>query len=260
MCIVKIHYWYGRFGNNICQLSNAIFLGFVLHPVHTIEFPPHSMLTSCAIVNTNHNLCKCGNIINSMKPFEAPCFVPRMNKFNIVDVHKYLGLNSSMIDDKFDFSDVCYDMYKKLGITHIRPILDKRFNIQSVSTHDICIHIRSGDIMFNKNDKYRMPDIVYYQEIIDKYKDKTIKFICEDYNHNVTRQLYYLYNQYPNIEFNTNESTIFEDFSDLMNCDIISMSCGTFSIAAFLLSSQCNKVILPSYHFDRTFFKNYITI
>ena len=217
------------------------------------------MLTSCTIVNTNHQ-CTCGNIINSMKPFEAPCFLPRMNKFNSVDVHKYLGLDPSIIDNEFDFSNVCYDMYKKLVITHIRPILDKRFNIQSSSTHDICIHIRSGDIMFNKNDKYRMPDIVYYQEIIDRYKDKTIKFVCEDYKHYVTQQLYSMYKGHPNIKFNKDSPSIFEDFSDLINCDIMSMSCGTFSIAAFLLSPHCNNVILPSYHFDRLFFKNVVLL
>jgi len=105
-----------------------------------------------------------------------------------------------------------------------------------------------------------MPDIVYYQEIIDRYKDKTIKFVCEDYKHYVTQQLYSMYKGHPNIKFNKDSPSIFEDFSDLINCDIMSMSCGTFSIAAFLLSPHCNNVILPSYHFDRLFFKNVVLL
>jgi hypothetical protein len=121
--------WYGRFGNNIIQLSKALQI-CKIENIKTLSFPSHPMLDSVTIT------------------LEGESFAPLARS----------GL-FFYEDHKLDPKDI-----RELCIKYITPIL----RLKPIDNYtDIVVHLRGGDIFSNNpHPAYVQPPLSYYKNIL----------------------------------------------------------------------------------------------
>ena len=201
--------WYGRLGNNIIQLSNAIHIAIAFK--HNIK------------INVQHRF------------FDFSVIEKYFNKYN----------NSEIITDNLNFFDRNKLPFEnaifKQNIEEKNKILQKAFlinNIHKLPENELVIHIRSGDIFSSKpHPGYVPPPLSYYTKEIDKCKYEKIHIICEDTINPVVNKLRKLYK---NAVYNKN--TLEKDIRIILGYTNILYSMGSF-IPSLILFSNNNKYL-----------------
>lgn len=199
MTTFKIRSWFGRLGNNIVQLRNAILLG--LYYNYNISFPMHHFFNKTFIQLNN-------DILN-------------MNDY-LVDNE---GLEFFSKNSITKYSKEAFDQNHE----KMQDILMNLFTIDyksltKLDENDVVIHIRSGDIfMSSLNDDYIVPPLSYYVEILESNKFNKIYLISED---DLNPCIPALIKLYPNIIHNKN--SLEEDIKLVLRSQNIITSFGTF--------------------------------
>lgn len=134
--------WYGRFGNNIVQLSNAC--NYALENNYYFESPYHNLIKPITInKHIMSNNIFCDYFFHGFDQYNH-------NRHNIIQE------------------------YIKSNLQHIHKI--------DLDNETLVIHIRSGDIFSdNPNPKYIQNPLSYFVSIIDRFK-KTIVVCENDKN------------------------------------------------------------------------------
>lgn len=217
---VNIIKWYGRLGNNITQIVNAILFAYYYN-IKIINFPEHSYFkqnfidlrqyVSDKINNKNFNdiffsrneICQKYNLNISI--FEN-------NKINIGEIIKSL---------------ISLTEYEKLDITD----------------NDLIIHIRSGDV-YNSNPHpgWVQPPLSFYENIIKEKEWRKIILICEDDKCPIIKPLL---NKYNNIIFRI--QPLQQDIIYIIQSKNICFGMGSFIPALLLLNSNLNTIYYPKY-------------
>lgn len=141
-------------------------------------------------------------------------------------------------------------------------------NVQklNVSSKDLYIHIRSGDIFLNViNKPYAQPPLCFYISILKKFNFDKIYLISEDrYNPTIDK----LIAKFKNIIYSKN--SLKYDLSCLLNCFNLVASISSFLNTIIILNSNLNilydyniyqiKQKLLQYHYDLFEFPKSFTI
>jgi hypothetical protein len=212
MCHYQVIRWYGRMGNNLLQILNAIIYGMDKN-AYSIEIISHPIFyISNNIINENG--CNCDKLCNMD---DITGGIVQKKKYNL-------------------------SFFKKIFKKHISYKYNNSINI----IYDIGIHIRSGDIFsWCPHDKYPQPPLDYYVKIIDKNIKKNIIIVYENTLNPVINILIKKYKEYKNINFQS--SSVTNDINILSRCKTLVISNGTFNVVAFVLSNTITKIIVPSY-------------
>ena len=166
---------YGRFGNNVIQLRNAINLSLqygitrIIHQKHNTLFklPQRKLCTMSAT---------------------------KLRELNLQSQKLFLDTKQSKIITKilpdFDMELIDEPLITKL----VREYYKKVFNFKYAphDRDDLIIHIRSGDIFKDKNphNGYTQPPYEYYRTIIMSKKWNNITIVSEDELNPVTYHCY----------------------------------------------------------------------
>lgn len=152
--------WFGRLGNNIQQISNAIY--YCRDKGIHFDMAPHPFIDNIELHFGEER--KPGNIDkwSYFYYFNGPeCDFPD------IDIVK-LNSNRRQICQHLIFP------YLKLDINNI---LAKPFDEET-----LVIHLRSGDIYSNPHPNYVQNPIIYYAKLVEMYGPKNIYVLSEDRN------------------------------------------------------------------------------
>jgi hypothetical protein len=198
--VSKITNWFGRLGNNIQQISNAIYycnekrvdFSFLEHPV---------------VENFNLNFGKDDGF--------------RSRFFFYSGTEKDFECNLSELNSK----------RREICVEHIKPML-KIPEVKAFGEDTLVVHLRGGDVFARKPPStYVQNPLSYYQKIMARY-DKVI-VVSEDTSNPLLEALM------EDGKVTIQSSSVEEDFSTLMAAkNLASSGVGTFCIAAALCSTN----------------------
>jgi hypothetical protein len=222
---IYIQKWYGRLGNNIIQVLNAILIA--LYYNYNIILPQHNYFNTTYII-INDKITTENEKINSSE------------------------------NGNFFFWDEIKNIDKqlyKLNNEKAFEILKSSFNFTNFKSHnlknnDILIHMRGGDIFIHPHGAgaYIMPPLSYYINIIksikfDNIMDKSVIYlISEDTLNPCVNELLKLY---PQIIYKT--QSLDDDISLILSAHNIISSFGTFISSLINLSSNIKNLYDVSY-------------
>lgn len=210
---------FGRFGNNIIQLQNAINIGLQLE-CNTIIFKNKVIKLP---IDNNKNIKKKDyiNIFNNCGG----------NYFHIKKIKNiFPDFNDSLINKKM-IRDIVLNFYLKTY----------KYNMKLQLNTTLCIHIRSGDIFSNKpHSLYIQPPYDFYKMILelDKFKGTNIVIVAED-NKNPT--INKILENYKNVYWQKNDLN--KDIEIILNSKNIVYGIGTFVPQLLYLSNSEKNVI-----------------
>lgn len=199
-----INQWYGRLGNNIQQISNAI---------HYCQ------------QNKAKFSCKSHHLINEIKINFGPKEVSSGRYFY------YSGKNKDFECDVIELNkkrrQICQEfIYPNLKIPH-----------QQISERTLVIHIRDGDAFtLSPHSSYLQNPLSYYNHIIENFEEVLI--VTEKSKKNpVIQELI------KNKKVSTQTQSLEKDFATLLFCHNLATSgVGTFSISAALCSNHLKNL------------------
>lgn len=213
--ILKIQKWYGRLGNNIFQVFNALCIG--LRFGYNIIFPKHPFFNTIKItIDPNSN--------NDNQIYTDIFFYPKK-------LIKDFGLSW------------LYFVNTPIVIEYLRKIFIIDVNkLPKFKNDHLVIHIRSGDIFVKPHPNYISPPLCYYKKIINEGSYKTIQIISENKNNPCINQLLKLY---PQIIFK--EQDLLTDIKIILSSQNLICSVGTFIPALMKISKNIEKLFVASY-------------
>jgi len=199
-----INFWFGRLGNNIQQLSNAIF---------------YSQNNNVNFSSPMHPFIKCFSIINGKE-----------DDFS----SRFFFYNGSQKDFECD-EELLNKARRDICLKYITPNLNISFE-KPFSDDTLVIHLRSGDVFIsNPPSTYTQNPLSFYKKIIKNFKK--IIIVSEDNKHPLLQELL----KEENVSYQS--SSISDDFSTLIRAKHLATSgVGTFSIAAALCSINLKKL------------------
>jgi len=224
--------YYGRFGNNLIQISNLIHLAKTTESLVILK--PHNLININRFDFRNQKNKNCEETITSIFYYLSECLgiLPNNNKRHEI------------------FQEYIYDLLVK---KNLNPFDEKT----------LVIHLRSGDIFMHKpNISYLQPPFSYYKFIIDKFKPKKIILVTEkDMNNPCIKKIHQEYQDKCQIQ----SKSLIEDIHTMLSAQVFVTSNSSLSEMLSLLSK--NLKILFTFnqqgihdgikHLDLTF-KNYI--
>ena len=158
---------YGRLGNNIVQLINAVFFSEILN-ITTIYVPEGFCMISKSIINNE-------------------------TRTNIVPSNQIPNGTVILGPELFDLNFYQSNPYKWARVFASETL--KNLPHVNVRDDDLCIHIRSGDIFSRRPCPiYGQPPLCFYEAIINKWGFKSIFILSEDRWSPVTKPLVEKYN------------------------------------------------------------------
>lgn len=191
--------YYGRFGNNIIQISNMIYLGIITKSKLTFKNHPLIKINNLDFAENNKNLEK----YTSKFFFDSQC------------------LNISPNNDE----------RRNIILKYIKPNLN--INLRDNLENTLVIHIRSGCIFKTPHQGYLQPPFSFYQFIIDNLKPKNILIITEkDRNNPCINKLLKTY------KCQIQSKTLLEDFQTLLSAKYLVSSNSTLCEMAILMSEK----------------------
>jgi len=212
--------WYGRLGNNILQILNAIQYGLINN--HSVISFKYLSILSDIKINIK------SDIDNNIK-FSNIFF----------DIEK-LGIDRPTAKQ-----------YRELYFKYVKHLLNLK-DIQCYDSTYVGIHIRSGDIFDIKpHMSYVQPPYVYYTEIINKYNNKIL--VYEDTKNPCVNKLINSYN------FNIiQSSTIENDLNLLLHCENIIIGFGSFGLLIYIMSEHLKNLYIPKYYYEQKNFDPHV--
>jgi len=219
---IKINDWYGRLGNNIIQVHNAILIGLFYNM--NISLPEHNFFIKKDI------------ILNNRFDDKIIYFTDNYNFF----FRNYINnIDYSLFTLNYDKSlEILKDIFL------IKPDTYRVFD-----DNDLIIYIRSGDIFENSSPhpEYIQPPLHFYINIINNNSFNNIYLISEDKgNPNINKLL----ELYPYIKYNKN--SLIDDIKIILGAKHITDAHGTFIYSLLLISDNIKKL----YRFVNDDYKN----
>jgi hypothetical protein len=228
--------WYGRFGNNLQQISNAIY--YCMENNINFYCPEHEHINSFEInFGEDRDLHSDFYYFNSK--YLSTCIVEQMN------CHR-----SKLLQD------------------YVVPHFKVNYN-PNINTNTLVIHIRQGDIFsaFPHADYVQNP-LWYFRQIIETYDDVLI--VTEG---NSLSRIVAELTKDPKVRLQS--GSVMEDFYTIMNAsNVVTSGVGTFAMSAVLcsvsiknfyctdlyLTNHLNPEMLKGPNIFRTELKEYIKI
>ena len=219
--ILSIHGWFGRLGNNIIQVANALYVAYYYN--YNIKLPTHSYFNKTYIeLNPSLKFQQCPEYVDCHGPyffdykriqeFPQDCFTNNHDK-----VRKAL-LDLFVIDAK---------------------------TLEPLTADDVVIHVRSGDIFASViNFMYITPPLSFYTDILNRTNYKKIYLVAEDTANPCINELI---NRYPNIIYTKN--TLDEDIKLILRAQNIIWSFGTFATMLLCLTDHTKTIYTMSHNF-----------
>jgi len=209
---LKINQWFGRLGNNLQQLSNAIYVAEKTRS--TLSFPSHHMITDSYFDfsrgrNSKHKILS--NFWNN-----------KLENF-AVTIEEIEEKRSSIL---------------KNNILPLMPYNRKKQDF------DMVIHFRGGDI-FGKNPHHNMVQAPYsyFRRVLEIEEAKRVLLVCEDNKNPIVPKLQ---NSGSGIDFIYHSGTIEEDVNLILNAKTLALPGNTsFSRILAQTSSNLEKIYLP---------------
>lgn len=209
----RITNWYGRMGNNIFQLSHALYLA--MKTKSTLEFPNHNII--------KQNFFDFSNGEEKLQSYNSDFWDTNIlrNKFNDFSYDEFCNLRPSILRD------------------YILPLLphdDLDLN------YDIVIHLRGGDIFTHPvHPLYVQSPFSYFKKILDVEKPNNAIIVCEDRKNPL---IPLLLDSIPNCQINSN--LLLEDINIILNCKKLIIGGETsFSHLLAQASKKIEKVYCP---------------
>lgn len=203
--------WFGRFGNNIQQITNAIYY-CEKYRIH-FDMAPHPMIE---------------DIVLPFGETKMPGKEDQWSYFYFTDGQecnfpgediKVLNFQRKLIAEKY--------IYPKLKIDHSK--VEERFD-------GLIIHLRGGDVYTNPHPHYVQNPLHYYIELIKKYYIGNTIAVAEDNSHPLVPLLQKM--QIPVLQLSEKDS-----LEILLTAEAIATSgVGSYPIAAALCSKNLKKL------------------
>lgn len=223
---VRVTRWYGRLGNNIQQVINAIdyALQHVSREPVVVQFPRVS----------GHHVFSGGDIwINAAG--------------DRTEVRRY----DVLLEDVFFFCDridlvSSWARKREIGIRYILPLLKKIISVDPAPRYDVSLHVRGGDIMSQANVCTVMipPPLKFYTDIVTGFQDKRIALVCE----NDANPCAPILTSLPGVD--ARRMDMWQDVERLVNSRCLAFGITTFPIIACLVSPHLRHVIVPRFVID----------
>ena len=203
-----IENWYGRFGNNIQQISNGIF---------------YALQNNIGFVSPEHPLIRKFNI-NISNPENC---IFKSNFFHFIPCSN----NNWTTDFACDITQLNHLRYKIVK-NIIQPNL--KISVSDIKCFDedtLVIHLRTGDIFSsNPHSLYVQNPIDFYKILINKFKETIV--VCENLNF-LTEELCAL----DTVKISNGDLT--KDLTTILSAkNLASSGVGTFVIAGAMLSNN----------------------
>jgi hypothetical protein len=219
-----INNWYGRLGNNIKQIVNALLI--------------------CLIKNENYVLINNHRFFNKKKIIINNNDYNDYNDYNIMFSSPFFNKNKIYNDFQIDLlnNEIYNTNYKNIIKSKIKDLFIIKSN-NKLNDNDLTIHIRSGDIFgSNPHKGWVQPPLQFYINIINSKKWTNIYLISEDLKNPCTKQLLTMYK---NIIYNKNN--LKTDIQIILNSTNIVYGYGTFIPSLLLLNNFCKNIYYPKY-------------
>lgn len=221
--ILKIKNWYGRLGNNIITIACALHIA-IEEGYHAIIFPEHPFFSKTYI-----KLKKCN-----------------LNTKNIIE---FTGKEIYFYNNENKKNQNILKKNREKVLKYLTDLFKIKYeNIPKMKNNDLYIHIRSGDIINDKNecrdDNYcaNQPKFEFYKNIIDNNNYDDIFIISEDLKNPIINKLL---KEYPNIKHSKN--SLEEDIKLIMGCKNIIHSYTTFVPTLLYFNKEIKKVYRNKY-------------
>lgn len=214
-----ISYWYGRLGNNIIQVKNALHIAFYYG--YNVIIPKHQYF------KYNHLLVSSTNEDESVElVYDNPS-----RGFYFVS-----NIDSSINRECFSMN---HDKVREvlLGLFTI----DYR-SLEPLGDDELVIHIRSGDIITELHDQYIIPPMSYYTNFIDSNKFKKIYILAEDKSNPCIEKLQKMYSI---VSFELRSLT--DDIELVLRARNMMMTIGSFIPELLWVTKNTRNIIYPSY-------------
>ena len=227
---VKIHYWYGRLGNNILQLKHALYI---------------AQKSESLLITPDHVL------------FKRTVYDFRSTPSNYMDWQVYKSCSEVVIEHLFAFfaktTNPCNAVLGNMSHEESRQLLQQNLlpylglTIVPAPKDRLVIHIRSGDVFDiherqTHNTSYIQPPCSYYKMIIEDHNFTDILIIStkhDDENlNNPCIQDLLLYNAMISYQ----HSDLIEDVSTVLGTTHLAFGTGTFAYELAILSKNVEDV------------------
>lgn len=246
--MIKIHLM-GGLGNQLFQVN----FGYYLIKKHNLKVNFNTYLcennyfTNYVLRWKIHNF-NCENIFDNFYTYSKRNIIPALA--SKINNKKYSYFS------KYEWPDCLYKNYfgyfqSKKNLDNIwfknDLMIKQDLYKKNIDPNQIIIHIRLSDSeTINEN-------ITYYNEILNKYKNHNLKIITDDIKN--TRVLLSKHG-INSIEL-SNKSSL-EDFSVLLNSEIIAIAPSTFSWWGAMLNNKIKKIIISKQLYDKLGFNKKI--
>lgn len=194
-----------------------------------------------------HNF-NCVNIFDNFYPYSKDNIIPALasriknKKYSYFSKYKW---PDSFYRNYFGYFQSKKNLYK-IWFKNELIIRKDLFNTR-LDPNVITVHIRLTDSeTINEN-------INYYNKILDKYKNQNLRVITDD-----TQTTKVLLNKHGINNIKLTSNTALEDFTVLLNSEIIAIAPSTFSWWGAMLSDSIKKVIISKQLYDKLGFNKKI--
>lgn len=233
--VVEIKHWYGRLGNNLIQVANAIEIA--------------EMTGATVVLPVNKD--KTGGIYEA---FDLPdqIQVTKLDKGADCKArhpgsksYPYWGIKRK---HSGYLSSNCFtqDERHRVMQMYIRPHL-KANSVPVGDDDELVIHVRGGDLLdeesaeldISKFTQASMPACAAYEKVINYYKFEKIRIVQSD-NKNPCADL--LKTRFPSKQVTVQSFNVLEDFMNLANARNLFLAFSTFSSTAYSFSNTVKNV------------------
>jgi len=241
--VVEIKHWYGRLGNNLIQVANAIEI---------------AEATGATVVLPEGNKDKTGGIYEAFDLPDQIQVTKSDKKENCKASHPgsksypYWGIKRR---HSAYLSANCFtqDERHRVMQMYIRPYL-KANSVPDGDDDELVIHIRGGDLLdeesnelplsgkpldISKFTQASMPACAAYEKVINYYKFEKIRIVQSD-NKNPCADL--LKTRFPSKQVTVQSFNVLEDFMNLANARNLFLAFSTFSETAYSFSNTVKNV------------------
>lgn len=204
--MIVLPQWYGRLGNNLLSVLNAIHLA-VMQGHTIVRFPPHELFTQTEIRLSDGD--------------DNPTIIPMAN------------MDPGEADPKLDLHTL-----RQYFQAHVKDVCTVTSDL-SVPDDTLYIHLRSGDIFVHPHPKYVQPPMSYYNRIIQNYDN--IVLISENRLNPCVQALLDKYTS----KIVWRPQSMMADLRALASATHLVGSFSTFTLAAFILNTRIRNFYLP---------------
>jgi hypothetical protein len=216
-----INGWYGRLGNNIIQVRNALHIALYCGDYSGVVIPRHTYFNKCRI-NIGDNICE---EKNEEMQYGYDC-----NQFYNDDMVSYVKPECFSMNNE-TVRSIIMDLFV-IDYTKLTPL----------DENELVMHIRSGDAIKYIHPQYVIPPLSYYTNVIESGKYNKIYIIAED---KLNPCIDVLCSKYSNIVFKLSDLT--KDIELVLRARNIMMTIGTFIPSLLWLTKYTSEVIYPCY-------------